>query len=410
VAPNLASPGGNPRFPLFDALRAVAALAVFAGHVVIATHPFDRFPTVFAQAAVVAKEGVAIFFLISGFLLYRPFLTARVAGIRLSLADYARRRVLRIVPAYWVALSLFLLGGLVSGVTAGNWWVFYGFGQIYGPGTIDGGIGVAWTLCIEVTFYLALPAFALLAERLGSRRHPLRADVAILVTLAAASLAYRFHFSSNIFEVWRISTLPGTFFWFALGMGLAIVSVAIEARGDEALAPARSVTKHPTLLWAIALIILIAAFKAQTTMSSTQWGLFVQFVLQGLTALLVLLPGVFDDTGRGLARSVLRLRGLAWIGLVSYAFYLYHPVVIEQVMTFAREEHLPHPLLGVLAVSFLVTCACAASSYYLVERPIMRIKRLGTPAAWRTGFREPPRTPVVEILEPAVVVADEQGV
>ena len=114
-APNLFPPPGNPRFPLIDPMRAIAALCVFAGHTVTGVYAFSAHPTLFLWAAQLAYEGVAIFFLISGFLLYRPFLTARREGRRLRLGSYAKRRFLRIAPAYWVALSIFIAAGFVPG-------------------------------------------------------------------------------------------------------------------------------------------------------------------------------------------------------------------------------------------------------------------------------------------------------
>jgi peptidoglycan/LPS O-acetylase OafA/YrhL len=202
-APNLAPPPGNPRFPLIDSMRAIAALSVFAGHTVTGVYAVTAHPTLFLWAVQLSYEGVAIFFLISGFLLYRPFLTARRDGKSLRLVEYGKRRVLRIVPAYWVALTIFIAAGWVSGVTAGNWWIFYLFGQIYSPVNIGHGIGVAWTLCIEVTFYAALPVFVLLCARLARRRGSFRPDVVLIVLLAAGSLAFRAHSARS--RRWRRS-------------------------------------------------------------------------------------------------------------------------------------------------------------------------------------------------------------
>ena len=53
---------------------------------------------------------MTVFFVLSGFLLYRPFLAADLDGLRpVALRDYARRGVLRIVPAYWLALTVIAL-------------------------------------------------------------------------------------------------------------------------------------------------------------------------------------------------------------------------------------------------------------------------------------------------------------
>src|ERR671930_1014584 len=93
----------NPRFPLFDSLRAIAALSVFGLHLparIWLDSPVRPY-------VLVLDVGFAVFFLISGFLLYRPFARARYAGESTpAIMPYAQRRLLRIVPAYWVALVL----------------------------------------------------------------------------------------------------------------------------------------------------------------------------------------------------------------------------------------------------------------------------------------------------------------
>src|SRR3954447_19054048 len=96
-------------FPLFDSLRAIAALTVFAIHdiyQVAVNRPQDH---AWYRFGVHLDVAVPIFFAVSGFLLYRPFLSATLAGRPLSVRAYAWRRVVRIVPAYWVALAVIVL-------------------------------------------------------------------------------------------------------------------------------------------------------------------------------------------------------------------------------------------------------------------------------------------------------------
>src|SRR4051794_41542872 len=98
----VAPPPGNPRFPLLDPLRAVAALCIVVTH----TAAYSHFNSLNPLGAWTARLdcGVAIFFVLSGFLLYRPFVAARLGGRPgPSVGRYARRRLLRIIPAYWVA-------------------------------------------------------------------------------------------------------------------------------------------------------------------------------------------------------------------------------------------------------------------------------------------------------------------
>lgn len=373
-APNLTPPPGNPRFPLFDSLRAIAALLVFAGHTVTGTFAFATHPQLFVWATQVSYEGVAIFFLISGFLLYRPFLAARRGGRPVRLRDYGRRRFLRIVPAYWAALTIFIAAGFVSGVTTSNWWVFYGFGQIYSPKLIGDGIGVAWTLCVEVTFYVLLPLFALAAAWLGGRRERFRVDVVLLVALAAASLLFRGAHSSFT-QSSTVSTLPGTFFWFALGMGLALASVASER--IPTLRFSSRFAWWPALSWLLALgsWLLLHQTAAHARSFGTPAATVATHVLYGVTAMFVLLPAVFEASMGGSVRRLLALRVLAWVGLVSYGFYLYHTIVIAQLDKLARDAHISARYLFVAVASLVVSLACAAVSYYALERPAMRLGR-----------------------------------
>jgi peptidoglycan/LPS O-acetylase OafA/YrhL len=391
-APNLTPPPGNPRFALFDALRAIAALSVFAGHTITGVYAPTGHRGLFAWAFLVANQGVTIFFLISGFLLYRPFLVARRGGAPLRVSAYARRRVLRIVPAYWAALTIFIAAGWVSGVTISNWWVFYAFGQVYSSTLIGRGIGVAWTLGVEVTFYALLPVFALVASRLESRSRSMRADVVLLVLLAGASLGFRAHYSS-FFDAEKVATLAGTFFWFALGMLLAIGSVALEGRAS----PARRALGPlwPVVSWCVAGLLLVLVHEVEV--GSIHLGVaatsVTAHVLSGLAALCVLLPAVFARQAGGAVRWVLRRRWLTRIGLVSYAFYLYHTTIIDQLNKLLGPGSTAWRYPVVVLASLVLTLVCAAASYYVLERPMMLLgrssrTRMRTAAGWRARIRK----------------------
>jgi peptidoglycan/LPS O-acetylase OafA/YrhL len=378
-APNLVPPPGNPRFPLFDALRAIAALLVFLGHTVLGVHSLATHRSLLIWAGLTAYQGVGVFFLISGFLLYRPFLVARRGGPPLRVPAYAKRRFLRIVPAYWVALTIFIAAGFVSGVTAHNWWIFYGFGQIYSSDTIRGGIGVAWTLAIEVTFYAVLPVFAWLAGKLGRGAQSVAGDVLLLVALSAASLVIRA--DTSPVDVAQLSTLATNFLWFALGMGVAVLSVVLETRPAPAWFDGALPRAWPLASWVVAglLFVLLHAVAVGSIALSASVTEVVANVLYGLVALFILLPAAFGEARGGAVRGVLRGRPLAWVGLISYGVYLYHTIVIAQV-----EKVLPSGggvghYLAVTVCSLVVTLLCAAASYYSLERPIMRLGRSRRP-------------------------------
>jgi hypothetical protein len=156
------------RFRLFDSMRALAALSWVLFHAALFGGISLRHSAIGSYAARL-DVGVTMFFLISGFLLYRPFVRARFEERALpQVGAYAWRRFLRIVPAYWVALTVVALWlGLSYVFTFKNGPILYGLAQIYDRGREETGIGQAWTLCVEISFYAFLPLWALAQRACG---------------------------------------------------------------------------------------------------------------------------------------------------------------------------------------------------------------------------------------------------
>ena len=148
-SPAVSPPPGHPRFALFDSLRGIAAVAILLFHVCALTAALDR-PVIGDAVAVLGPRSLVLFFVISGFLLYRPFVAARALGRpRPSVLRYGRRRVLRIVPAYWVALTVLAIFPGIAGVFTGDWWRYYFFLQLYDTGTL--GLGIITTVFTAFT-------------------------------------------------------------------------------------------------------------------------------------------------------------------------------------------------------------------------------------------------------------------
>jgi peptidoglycan/LPS O-acetylase OafA/YrhL len=378
-----APPALRRRFELFGALRGIAVVAVLVFHVASITGAVTG--SVTGRLAVLfGNLGVLVFFVISGFLLYRPFVAARVAGEELpNLRRFARRRVLRIVPPYWTALTLLAVFPGIIGVFSGDAWRFYGFLQLYSDEHLGQGIPPAWTLCVEVTYYLLLPVWVLALRRARLRWDLAALAVAALIGVVVQVLAAR----QQIPRVWA-DALPGQLPWFALGMALAIWSVAAGDR-EPGL-----VVRRPLLCWAVAaaaLVVMVATSRGGTLAEiaaalaapAQVLPLLRRIVLSAVLAVALLLPAVFGEHAGGLPRRVLAAAPVAFLGAISYSLYLYHLTVAEWLWSEQDPGHFSSGGLGLaghlggaptpvmLALTLAVAGAVAAVSYRFIERPFI---------------------------------------
>jgi peptidoglycan/LPS O-acetylase OafA/YrhL len=381
VEPAVAPPPGNPRFAPVDGLRAVAACAVVITHTAfLSGFNGHGFP---GQITARLDAGVALFFVISGFLLYRPFVAARLRGRRgPAVRRYARRRLLRIVPAYWLALTVLAIWPGLPLVHSDHWWVYYGFLQNLRVEWSHGGIGAAWSLACEMQFYILLPVYALgLAALLGRRavRTQLGVEYALLALLAAASIGVRAWAFVDDTPDTVSQTILGTFFWFALGMGLAVTSARWHdvplARRPRAL---RVVAERPLVPWAIAAALLVTVSQiGMPTLSLLGYTLsdwILGHVLYGFLAFFFALPIMLGVPGRGgVPERLLTLRPVAWLGLISYGIFLWHHPLTGEFRHVQDWTTHGSSIIYTLVV-FAVAIAAATVSYYLVERPLLRFK------------------------------------
>ncbi|MEA2374161.1 MAG: hypothetical protein QOD53_624 [Thermoleophilaceae bacterium] len=365
------------RFPLFDSLRAMAALAIFG------THAYFQLAGnrdgVLRPYASRLEVGVFVFFAISGFLLYRPFVRARMREEKAPAPlAYGWRRLLRIGPAYWVALTVVAVWLHESYVAEpGNAAWLYLFGQSYRPGLAIGGLTQAWSLSVEAAFYLFLPLWALGMRSLPVRsaRGRLRSELAGLGALVAIGFALTVLSVENGSTAGHSDfplhlTLPCFLEVFAVGMCFAVLSVWYEER--ELPGWLRPLDRFPGIGWALALVAFWAVSTQiglngdDGTLTTTRY--LERTALYTVVALGLVVPAVFGNQGRGVVRRVLANRLLLWVGLVSYSLFLYHVAVIIQVQRWDL------PAQGPVALG--LSLALAALSYHAVERPALRLKRL----------------------------------
>lgn len=385
------------RFACLDGYRGLAAMTVLVYHVMGRLSIHIDHPTLGAYTARLGNYGVTIFFLLSGFLLYRPFVVAHFQDREgPKWFSFYVRRLVRIIPAYWVALTcLFLVFRYSSADGIGDIATYYGFAQIYRPGQYPiGALGQAWSLCVEMSFYLFLPllAFAIAQLRIGQGelRSKVRGQLFGLALLFGFSVGYK------IWAVPAQSRYPTAYLWlparldlFALGMLLAVASAWV-ATGGRLPALAERFTRSPWLCllfaaefyWLFSQINLPRLFEDET-LSQTM----LHYPFAGLSAFFLLIPGTLGDESRGPVTGFFRSAPMAWLGMVSYGIYLWHTMWVELGLRLADNGQLSRSVWVQLLFVTTMTLASAALSYWLVERPLL--DRVHVRGKRRAATRQP---------------------
>ncbi|WP_435741478.1 acyltransferase family protein [Nocardioides sp. SYSU DS0663] len=386
----------TPRFPVLDALRAVGALAVLTTHVAFHAGAYGRGGTVGVLLARL-DVGVALFFVLSGFLLSRPYLARAALGRpRPATGRYLAKRLLRIYPVYLVA-AVVALTALPANHDLGlrDWVVTLTLATIFVDPLAPAGLGQMWSLGVEATFYLALPAFMLLAT---GRRRLSPARVAAVLALGVATTIW-WHLdgaarAQGATPGPALLWLPGFLSWFAVGIGLALLHVQhARGRGNRVSAAVLALGRQPGVCWALALGLLLAAATplagpTSLTVLPTDAESLTKNLLYALVGGLTVLAGIAADPGGRFGRA-LGSSPARRLGVVSYSVFCLHLILLELIA-----EAMDYPLFGGNGVQLWVltvasTLVAAEVAYRLVERPAMRLFRLAperrSPAAAATA-------------------------
>ena len=363
------------RFAPLDGLRAVGALMVVVTHV--SAHTATSFTEPFGGLLARFDAGVALFFVISGFLLYRPYAEAHLTGTTVPhTGGYLWRRALRILPVLWVAV-LGVWAFLDRGASTAEYLRHLLLVHIYWPQNWVLGLTQMWSLAVEAAFYVVLPVLAWLLVR--TAREPLTFVRRTLLVLGGFVLASPlFLFVVTLLEhPTAPQWLPAYLGWFAVGMALVTWQ---QARCLGILPPSwiDVLARHPGTLWLSALAVLVIASTPIGGSRGLEPAVAGEAAFKNLAyavfALLVVLPCVAalrdgDDPPvvRALGGRVGR-----FLGDISYGVFAYHLLILELVGPLVGHENFTGGFWRLLLPTLLVTVPVAALSYHLIERPLMR--------------------------------------
>ena len=369
------------RFPGFDGLRAVAAALIVVHHAGFASGvTLNRWWGVFTGRMDI---GVSIFFVISGFLLYRPFvvtqLTDRPAP---DTKSFYWRRFLRIFPAYWAALVVMLLiGGIIVRGPVG---FFFSATLLhsYNTNRAISGITQSWSLAAEIAFYAVLPVLVALSARwLRGASIAQRATRLLTLTVAVYGLSLVWRIVVHEWDPTWESITPQWFLsvmdQFALGMALAVISV--WGTHNRAVHDLNERVGTRTALWwgAAVAMFWFTATQLDLAIGLERSDFLRETIRQGLYGLIgfaLVAPLALAPESRERVRKLLDNRVLAYLGVLSYGIYLWHQFFIYWIPRWFDWPLFSGHFIPLVVGAFVLSAGVAHLSYRLVEQPANRLR------------------------------------
>lgn len=323
---------GVDRLASLTGIRAVAALLVVATHAAYTTGKYTH--GYWGLVCSRMEVGVPIFFVLSGFLLFGPWVKSIVTdGPPPALNRYARHRLRRIMPAYLITVlvAYLIYHFRTAGPNPGHTWAGLvrnlTLTQIYTDGYLGSylhqGLTQMWSLAVEASFYVVLPLLAYLLLVLVCRRRwqpKLLLGTLAGLTLMSPAWLILVHNVSWIPDGARL-WLPTYLAWFLAGMMLTV----LQAMGVCCYA----LVALP--LAAISYFIVSTPIAgAPTTSPAALVEALVKMGFYTVIAALAVAPLALHD--QGWYSRLLASRPMVWLGEISYEIFLIHLVTMEIAM------------------------------------------------------------------------------
>jgi peptidoglycan/LPS O-acetylase OafA/YrhL len=317
-----------------DGLRAIAALAVFSQHI-SQQFAHGQLPNSLGWA------GVTLFFLLSGFCIHYPKALSQNGQIRtLDFKEFAKRRLLRIFPAYIAVLLIsYSIGQYQETNLLGKYhgshdfWMHIFFIHNLSPDTFYSINAVFWSIAIEIQFYLI---YALFYQYF---RFTLKESALFFVLGLACYCLVSLVFSSPWREVLQRSFVA-TFWIWHLGAVMATMFAHREGRVNKA---------HYGLVL-VALVLVCTVDPVIFRLHVVYWIGPLVFAVFIWKTLAFTTPGILN-----------------YIGKISYSLYLLHPIAIALAIGWIGV----YPQYWALPLGLTL----AAGGYYTLEAPFIKLRQ-----------------------------------
>jgi len=386
------APSTGRHLDVLDGLRGVAIFLVVASHALY-TNPAHGVLSRGAGYIIAAGwMGVPVFFVLSGFLISYPFFRGRSVDPRFWYPPgYARRRIGKILPPFYLSILLFL---------GFYWWLYRD--PAYFASAWRWATGIAnfsaisvpfnlsyWSLIVEAHFYLLLPILFWLTRGLPVRQ----TTVLLFLVLFAGPLVARHltwpaglyvlpSYTDDLNKVimLKLARFPCQLDYFAWGVAFAGVFVL--------LAPAREHLRALSIFGYLGLLLMAVTLvfwgywgeRFGIRAQPTRWSVEISHFLPAVASLLMLFF-IFDPACLG-ARW-LSTRWLRFTGIVSYEWFLFHGPIVSWFHQMTGETHgsvLAYALRTIVPLA--VTYGFSVLVYRYFSLPILNRIRAGVkPAA-----------------------------
>lgn len=366
-------------FPALNAVRAAGAIMVLLTHAAFNT---GRINDGWVGAMLARFDfGVTLFFVLSGFLLARPwFLAAALGNREPSTRHYLWKRALRILPLYWVVVVVaFLVDPLNDDATWEDWVSHLTLTQLYRHDLLASSLTQMWSLCTEVAFYLLLPLICL--ALVSRRATTLRLNRVLFGAglLSLGGLVWQVVVAQIPgYEAHYAQWLPGYLPWFMIGLAFAAISADLAVHPREHLL--ERLGHDLTGCWILAAATFALACSPlagpRLLLTPDGWQAATKVILYAVAGAFFVLPLIFGPEREGWTRRQLTGPVPVWLGEISYGIFAIHMVVLNLVFRALDLDVFTGRFMTVALLTLGATLVLATISFYLFEKPILRLKNV----------------------------------
>lgn len=336
------------RAPQLDGLRCVAVMSVFFSHTVGVQQNWS-----YEWAA---GLGVHLFFVLSGFLIAGILLEHQPIKFWSSMRVFSMRRVLRIIPIYYLLLTVMFAVGYAPLSMAASFYLFF-FNFSLASGIDAGAMDPFWTLCVEEQFYLFCP---LLIWKTPRKILPF----VIAALLVGSWIATYISNQSKIFP--NPNSLPWCASQFLLaGCLAAYVNTKLQSSKQNDV-DEKKAGSNSTLLFFVGLLLLALWYFLEFS------GIHHWFALQALALALIVFG--LANTSSSWLKAIFSFPPFVFIGVISYGLYLYHEVMMVVTVNMVKAMPLLGSVNGILLL-FILSVTISSVSYFAFERTFLKFKK-----------------------------------